>query len=216
MATYNEPVRPLEFLISEANGQLSREQVTLAASQGALVAGTVLGKKTKAGTASAAAFSGNTGNGTMGSITVGAGAKVGVYKLVMIEPGSNVGTFTVEDPDGVIIGRGAVASAFSAGGLAFTLADGATDFIAGDGFDITVAAGANTYAVYDNTATDGSEVAVAVLAYPVDNVAATQSVTVIERLAEVKYSLLNWGSNDSTGITAGKADLLTKLIQVRA
>jgi hypothetical protein len=44
MTTYNEPARALEFLVSEANGHRSRDQVTLAASQGALVPGTVLAK----------------------------------------------------------------------------------------------------------------------------------------------------------------------------
>lgn len=215
MTTYTEPMRPLEFLVSEASGQLSRESVTLAASQGALVPGTVLGKITKAGTASSAAFAGNTGNGTMGTVTVSAGAKAGVYKLVITEPGTDIGNFFVEDPDGITIGQGDVAAAFSAGGLAFTLADGATDFAAGDGFNITVAAGAGTYAVYDNTATNGTEVAVAILAYAADNVAATQSVTVIARLAEVKLDQLDWDDNDSTGITDGIADLLLQNIKVR-
>jgi hypothetical protein len=90
-----------------------------------------------AGTAVAAAYAGNTGNGVMGAVTVSAGAKAGVYQLVVIEPGSNAGRFTVEDPDGDTIGVGTVGSAFSAGGLAFTLADGATDFVSGDGFTIT-------------------------------------------------------------------------------
>lgn len=90
-------------------------------------------------TATAAALGTNTGNGTMGSITASAGAKVGRYTLTIVEPAANAGAFVVTDPDGVQIGDGAVASAFSAGGLAFTLADGATDFVAGDSFAITVA-----------------------------------------------------------------------------
>lgn len=90
-------------------------------------------------TASAAALGTNTGNGVMGAITVSIGAKKGDYVLTVVEPGSNVGTFIVIDPDGKQIGDGVVASAFSAGGLAFTLADGATDFVAGDSFTITVA-----------------------------------------------------------------------------
>lgn len=216
MSSYAEPGRALEFLLSEANGTRSRENVTLAASQGDLPAGTVLGKITKAGTASAAAFAGNTGNGAMGSITVSAGAKVGAYKLVIIEPATDAGKFQVEDPDGIIVATGAVASAFSAGGLAFTLADGSTDFAAGDGFTITVAAGAGTYAVYGNTATNGTEVALAVLAYPADDSASTQSVTVIARDAEVKADFLDWGANDAGGITAGKADLAAVGIIVRA
>lgn len=93
-------------------------------------------------TASAAALGTNTGNGTMGAITVTAGAKPGRYTLTIIEPGANTGTFNVIDPDGIQIGDGVVASAFSAGGLAFTLADGATDFVAGDAFAITVAGNA--------------------------------------------------------------------------
>ncbi len=94
--------------------------------------------------ATSAAWSGNTGNGAMGAITVSAAAKVGVHKFVCIEPGANVGTFAHEDPDGIVVSsRMIVASAYSAGGLAFTLADGATDFIVGDGFDITVSAATN-------------------------------------------------------------------------
>ncbi|NBC37355.1 hypothetical protein GTZ99_12420 [Novosphingobium sp. FSY-8] len=93
-------------------------------------------------TATSAAFSGNTGNGAMGTVTVSAGAKIGVYSLVVIEPGTNAGKFTLTDPDGVVVGTGAVAAAFSAGGLAFTLADGATDFASGDGFSLTVAGNA--------------------------------------------------------------------------
>lgn len=96
-----------------------------------------------AATAAAVAFAGNTGDGAMGAIVASAGAKAGIYKLTVIEPGANAGTFQVVDPDGVLVGIGAVASAFSAGGLAFTLADGATDFVAGDGFDITVTYTAN-------------------------------------------------------------------------
>jgi hypothetical protein len=93
-------------------------------------------------TATAAALGTNTGNGTMGTITVSTGAVPGVYVLRIIEPGANVGTFVVEGPNGVQIGDGVVATAFSAGGLAFTLADGATDFVAGDSFAITVAGNA--------------------------------------------------------------------------
>jgi len=285
MTSYAEPARPLEFLVSEANGQLSRESVSLAPSLGALVPGTVLAKRVKAAnaavvtgsiattvltvtavtsgtlsvgqtisgsgvtagtkitalgtgtggtgtytvgtsqtassttitatSAAAAAYSGNTGNGTMGAITVSAGAKVGAYMLTILEPGTNIGNFTVHDPDGILIGQGDVAAAFSAGGLAFTLADGSTDFVAGDGFTITIAAGDGLYVVFDDDATDGSEGAEAILCYAADNSTSSQSVTVIERLAEVKLDQLDWGDNDAGDITNGTADLLTKNIKVR-
>lgn len=90
-------------------------------------------------TATSAALGTNTGNGAMGAITVSAGAKKGNYVLTIVEPGSNVGTFIVLDPDGIQVGDGVVATAYSAGGLAFTLADGATDFVAGDSFSLIVA-----------------------------------------------------------------------------
>jgi hypothetical protein len=96
-----------------------------------------------AGTGTATALAGNTGNGAMGAITVSAGAKEGDYNLLIVEPGTNAGVFEVTDPDGEFVGRGSVGSAFSAGGLAFTLADGATDFVGGDGFTIAVAFTAN-------------------------------------------------------------------------
>lgn len=104
--------------------------------------GCVLGA-TFAASASAAAVAGNTGDGAMGAVTPTAGAKEGRYKVTVIEPGTNAGKFSVEDPDGAVIGNGTVAVAFSAGGIAFTLADGATDFIAGDAFNIDVTFTAN-------------------------------------------------------------------------
>lgn len=117
MATYTEPQLPLEFLLSEANGQRSREQVTLTASQGALPAGMVMARVTA------------TGN----------------------------------------------------------------------------------YVPYDddaNAGTPGSGVALGILAYPAENSASTQQVTIIARDAEVKTAALRWeASNDGTEQTAGIADL---------
>lgn len=113
-----------------------------------------IGVQAAAGTAVAAAVAGNTGNGTMGAVTVSAGAKAGVYTLTIIEPAANAGAFIVTDPDGIVIGNGDVAVAFSAGGLAFTLADGATDFASGDQFTITVtltAGGAITSRIFGVT-----------------------------------------------------------------
>lgn len=89
-----------------------------------------------------AALGTNVGNGVMGAITVSAGAKIGAYTLTVTEPATNAGAFIVTDPDGIVVSHGNVAAAFSAGGLAFTLADGATDFSAGDSFRITVSGNA--------------------------------------------------------------------------
>jgi hypothetical protein len=145
-----------------SNGMLTREAITLISGAGVCTAGLVLGAELTSGAATAAALGTNTGNGVMGAITVTTPAKIGDYKLIIIEPAANAGAFVVEDPDGVEIGHGNVAAAFSAGGLAFTLADGATDFVSGDSLTITVT-GALKYAPYDPTATNGLQKAAAIL-----------------------------------------------------
>jgi hypothetical protein len=103
----------------------------------------VIAGATFAATAAGVAGGGNTGNGTMGAVTVTAGAKQGTYVLEITGAASNAGSFRVTDPDGDFVDDGDVAAAFSAGGLAFTLADGATDFVVGDTFTIPVVYTAN-------------------------------------------------------------------------
>jgi hypothetical protein len=49
MATLNQGKWTGEFLLSEGNGDISREQVTIAAASPAMVPGTVLGKITASG-----------------------------------------------------------------------------------------------------------------------------------------------------------------------
>lgn len=159
----------------------------------------------------ATALSGNTGNGAMGAITVSAGAKLGSYTLVVVSPGTNVGNFIVTDPDGIFVGQGDVAAAFSAGGLAFTLADGSTDFVAGDGFTITIAAGDGLYVPYDDDNLDGSNVAAAIALESVDATSANVTCATLFRNAEYKADILQWAStNDANDKTAGIADLATK------
>jgi hypothetical protein len=86
-----------------------------------------------------AAAAGNTGNGVpaMDATETANGVVAGVYRAVCIEPAADAGTFEVFDPAGVSIGHVAVAVLF-AGVVRFTIADGATDFVAGDAFTITV------------------------------------------------------------------------------
>lgn len=81
---------------------------------------------------------GNVGNGVMGTITR-TNPKAGVFTLTMTSSGPTA-AFSVTDPDGIALPAGAVASAYNQGGLAFTLADGSTDFAIGDSFTITESA----------------------------------------------------------------------------
>lgn len=216
MTTYTENYRDFEALLSEGDGSISRESVTIALGAGALAAGTVIGKITTGTSATAAAFAGNSGNGTMGTITVSAGALEGVYKLVIIEPATDAGKFQLEDPTGKIVGTGAVAAAFNKGGLAFTLADGSNDFVAGDGFTITVAAGSGQWTGYDDGNSDGSQVAAGVLMQAVDATSAAVTATAIVRLAEVKKDALQWISGvDSTAKSQAYTNLAASYIIAR-
>lgn len=89
----------------------------------------------------AAAAAGNTGNGvlTLASPAYVTGCQAGIYRAVFIEPATDLGNFVVFDPLGVEVAKGTVGSAYS-NQIAFTIADGATDFVAGDAFAITVVA----------------------------------------------------------------------------
>lgn len=202
-----------EFLVTEANGSLSRETVTVLSGQN-LQPGHVLGK-VAVGTATGAAVSGNTGNGTIGTVSAGATAKAGVYTATCIEPAANGGTFTVEDPDGVNVGTAAVGSAFT-GPVVFTIADGATDFVAGDRFTITVAAGSGKYKEYNPANTDGSQIAVALLLDAVDATGGDKDGVIVARHAEVNAAELIWFSGaDANQKTAGLAQLKTNDIVAR-
>ena len=146
-------------LVSESNGTRSRENVTIKAGSGSdrvLLSGQSLSKQF-VGTAASAAAGGNTGNGAMGAVTVGVRAKRGAYKLICIEPGSNVGEFLLMDPDGVVVGVAVVAAAFSSLHLSFTLADGSTDFAAGDEFTLTVTEGSTVWVAFDQDQTTGEQ-----------------------------------------------------------
>ncbi len=189
---YSENLQVSDWLKWEEDQRFSREAITVLSGQN-LKSGTILGKTLVGATAAAAAFAGNTGTGAMGAITVTGDAKRGLYKLVIIEPGTDAGKFTVEDPDGNIIGTGVVASAFSAGGLAFTLAD-ATDFVSGDGFNITVVGGAYKYAGFDPAATNGVERAAGILFMDVDATSADTAGVAIVRQAIVGNTQITWAN----------------------
>ncbi len=145
-----------------SDGMFTREQGLLVAGAGNCLAGLVLAALLVGGVAAAAPLGTNVGNGAIGAIVVGGAAQEGDYRLVVIEPAANGGAFFLEDPAGVTIGHGTVGSPFSAGGLQFTLADGATDFVAGDCLVISVT-GAVKYVPYDPTSVTGAHRAAAIM-----------------------------------------------------
>lgn len=199
--SFTEGKYPSDWLKAESPDLFSREKITILAGSGAarsLTNGMVLAKVTK-GTASAAAAAGNTGNGTFGAITVGAAAKPGVYKVVCIEPAADAGKFTVEDPDGITVAAMTVAAAFSAGGLGFTLADGAADFVAGDSFNVTVAAGSGKWVQLNLSSTVGEDVAAGILFNDASAADGTDGVGVaIVRNAQIRADQLTWPGGATT------------------
>lgn len=90
--------------------------------------------------ASAAKSGGNTGTGTMGSLTSAAAAAPGVWRVVFEIAASGGGTFVVYNPTGAFDGVGQVGHAYSSqsNGIGFTISAGGTDFVVGDEFDVTV------------------------------------------------------------------------------
>lgn len=202
MSTITEGRHRAEFLRSELPGYQSRDVGTLKSGEN-LPAGRILGKITEGTTASSAAKAGgNTGNGAMGTVTP-TDAAAGIYKLRITKAASNAGDFEVIDPQGDVLGLGTVAVAFNTAGLAFTLADGGTDFVVGDGFDITVATGSQKFVELDVAATDGSQHAAGVLYDNVDATGGDTDAVVIVRGAEIKLaaSATDLGASYPTGLT---------------
>jgi hypothetical protein len=195
--SYTEGNYAAEFLIGECDeAYYSRDTGTLASGNN-LLAGAVAAKIVTAGTATAQAGT-NTGNGTMGAITVGSGAMLGAYTLKVTKAAANAGDFVVIDPQGDVIGNGSVAAAFNTGGLAFTLADGAADFVVGDTFIITVSALTVKWTVLNPTGTNGSQVAAGILYRDTDATSADTAAVFITRAATVDSSKLVWPGGATT------------------
>lgn len=180
--------------------KLVTDTVTLTGAA-ALARGAVLGPVVTAATAVAAAGT-NTGNGVMGAVTAAGLAQEGVYQLRLTKAVANAGDFEVIDPRGVLVGVGSVGVAYNAGGLSFTLADGATDFVVGDTFAITVSALTTKYKLSTAAATDGSEVPEVILADAADPSGGDVSVGVY-RMGEVNArSLVLGAGHTTTGVKA--------------
>jgi len=159
------------YLGEAAALNMINEEIVVLSGSGVVVPGTILGQVTEGGTqtvAAAVAAAGNTGNGTVGSLTGDAGTTAGTWTILFIEPGTDAGRFEVQRPDGTTEGTGTVAVAYN-GALNFTIADGSTDFVAGDRFTIAVSHASSTkYAPHDPAGVDGRETAAAILYNRVD------------------------------------------------
>jgi hypothetical protein len=168
---------------------VASRSVTIESGQGVLARGTVLGRKSIGSASSATKSGGNTGNGTFVldvTTPVLPGSKAGIYTLRCITIETHGGTFRLTDPEGFLLGdfkipAGAGNSITVANDIKGVISDGGTDFAAGDGFDITVAADAGKYVKAVAAAADGSAKPVAILGDEVD-------VTSADRAAPAYFS----------------------------
>lgn len=135
------------------NMKLVTQPITLAA--GTLPRGSVLGLQS--GTPTSTAKAGNTGNGTLGSLSAGGMPVPGIYVL----RATSATNFTVSGPDGSALPNATVATPYISANINFTLTAGGTAFAPGDEFTITVPAAG--YVLSVATAADGSEIPCAIL-----------------------------------------------------
>ncbi len=139
MSTLNEGRRPGEFVMSEANGQRSRESLVIAASQ-TIEANSILQKQAVVANvvATASADADNTASsGTIAMETpaVTADAKDGRY--IGVATAATKVEWT--DPAGIKIGTSTHGAAFTKGGISVKITAGGTPNVAGDRFYVDVA-----------------------------------------------------------------------------
>lgn len=194
------------FMVSEARGHRSRQSGTITGAA-LLRAGTILGQQTLGAATSAVKASGaNTGNGTFVIDAVAptqANALAGLYTLRCIEAVVNGGKFQLLDPLGRSVGTyiivaGAGGTVTIADQIKGVLTDAATDFIVGDGFDITVPVGTLKWVVNDPTKLDGSQYAAGLLYQDTDATLADQLAAIVVRDCEYNDAEIVYGAALST------------------
>jgi hypothetical protein len=159
MPTLSESARQGDILRWELHHEFSRENVTVVAAA-ALKIGAILAQRTKS-TVTPTKKSG-TGDGALGTWTLGASAMPGIYKLTCIATATNAGTFSVLAPDGGYLPNLTVAVAYVSDHINGTLADGAADWGLGAVIEIAVT-GDGKYLPASYGAVDGTGEACAIL-----------------------------------------------------
>ena len=181
------------FLISEANGRLSRDAGLIANATGSDIqyaAGLILVQNAN-GTATGAANAGDTGNGTIASVTAQAGSQFGAYSVVF----TTATAFEVFDPAGNLVGTGSTGTAF-ANQVGFTITAGGIAFVAGDGFTITVTEPDNAWVSWTGGTIPTNAAAQPLIGVLYNRVWAeagmAAEVDIVRRNAEVATASLQW------------------------
>lgn len=203
MTKLTSTVRIRPFIVTEASGQRSRENIIVTQSGAAVESGALLTKAGDTGTAAFAMDAGSTGTPTSSAVTVTSAAVPGVYAIEFTAPTK----FTVERPDGTTLGTGTVASLFNKGGLSFTLTAG-TAAVAGDTAKMTVAEGNGKYVAYTAAGAAGPADAILYERLP----AATGDFKAVGITDDCEVNRFELVGLDA----AGEADLRKRGIKVRS
>lgn len=197
-ALYSNP--PLaDFVLAEASGQRSRDNVHVRQSGAAVKSGSLLVQDTVGGV-NFAMDEDATGNPTISATSVSTLATEGVYVVEF----TSATAFKVTDPAGTNIGTGALGTDFSTADLGFTLTAGGTAAVAGDTATLQVIHADDNYLPYTGTGT-----AVAILYSHLPAATGLKAAVAFTGDCEVKRSAL-------TGLTAAaEDDLKTVGIKVR-
>lgn len=158
-----------------------REVVTVLQGQ-VLSRGTVIGKILYSIPTTGTADEGNTGGGTVTSVTGGAKLKKGTYTIECASYTASPleASFNVTDPDGVLLPACSL-GAYSSEQINFTIADGSPNIAVGDKWTITIGDGSGYVKGIDFDAVDGSQIAYGILYDDVDATAANVNGVAIVR-----------------------------------
>lgn len=199
MTVFTEGRHAAEFILWEEEMNFSRDNVVVKAGSGIIRAGDPFGLISLVPAAGTVApkVGGNTGNGTCvkdATTPVTAGAMLGTYTVTM----TAATTFNVTRPDGYLLGTGIAGTAFN-DTIKFMLTAGSTAFVAGDGFTFPVTAAAGGGKAVPNVAgaSDGSQVTMGLIIYPIDATSVDVPVAALVRTAQVNGKIL---SNQLTGL----------------
>lgn len=211
MAVLTEGMHPGEFIGELAMGiGYHVDAITLKSGEnleaGAPIAALQTGSPTVTVATAVSGTGGTVGNGTV-TITADDGATAGLWTVEITTSGAT-GKFKVIRPDGTVQGTGTVGTAYTAGELNVTLADGAADWTAGDIITVDVSYANNEsdleWVEYDPDGTDGSQVLAGILMKDTDASSAAVATTALVRgPAMVNKNDLQWISGIDADQTAG-------------
>jgi Bacteriophage lambda head decoration protein D len=202
VAVFTEAQHAFDGLLGDCH-QTSIDEVIVGASQ-TVLAGTVLGAIAVVAdeTISGAVGAGNVGTSPIGSLSATTNSINGVYQIILLSTGTTA-EFEVQNPNGQVDGAGKIGTPY-AGAIDFTITSGGTP-TAGDQFTVTVTRpfdeGGEQFEAWSPTATDGSQVPVAIALAPATTGAGqTAKIPVLRRIGAFRLSAINW----PVGATAGQ------------